>query len=739
MPYPMIALLSAALALTACGPSGGGDAGTGGGGGATGGGSGGGGAVGGGSGGGGGTGGGAMGGGTGGGAVGGGTGGGGGGGGDAGAACDHTVPASVGGWSTLTFSEAGLVLTGFAGAEDSQIVGDPECGAGSANKVMLVGRSPSAMSYAGTVIATMSGTVPAVPFSAQNTRFSVRTRSAVAGIKVRLKLEDVADSSHSVEAEVPTTVANAWETLTFDFANHVSGTPALNLGYTYNKLIVFFDFGTAGSAANSRPYYADDIAFIGGGGTGADAGTDAGSMDAGMDAGTVDAGTTDAGTDAGMPVSPYAVFVDNYNTTAGAAFVDFGGAINNVTRDTATTNNGHASLKVVAPSSSYTGGAIVAATPPDLRAYNVMSFWAKASAAATVVNNLGFGDTAAAGSGPLNVETHTTTIGTAWAKYYVPIPRPAALDAHAGLFYFAGLTTGTTVWFNDIQYEVLSPTAYATAVGAVTNVSVNWPTPTIVAGATYSLDFNPNTVFYTTPTLYRVGWKYFSLSSSNPLIATVNNAGLITGVDGGMAVISAGAIGGFNTPGSSTVTVTAGGATSPTTVAPTPGARPANQVVSLYNSSAIYTNRAVDTWGTSWSNNNAGPRLSDYTIPTTTRVVKKYDMLNYVGVEFLNPGPHLNVPGTWTMHIDIWTANATTFSIKMVTFNAGGGTTGGTAGPEFQYNLSGLTQGAWNSVNIPMSAFTGVDTTHIGQILWANNTPVPENGTFFLDNIYFFQ
>lgn len=703
----------------------------GGGGGTTGGGAGGGGGTtGGGAGGGGGTTGGGAGGG--GGAVGGGAGGGGGG--DAGAACDHTVPPSIGGWTTITFSEAGVTLTGFGGAEDSQVVGDPECGAGSANKVMLVGRAPTAMTWAGTTVGTMSGSIPAVPFSAGNTRFSVRTRSEVAGIQVRLKLEDAADPTRSVETEATTTVANAWETLTFDFAQQASGTAPLNLAYTYNKLSIFFDFGTAGSATNSRPYYADDIAFIGGGGSGTDGG-----MDAGTDAGMPDAGMPDAGMDGGMAPAPFPVFVDAYNTAVGAAFVDFGGAINDVTRDTTTMNNGHASLKVVAPSSSYTGGAIVAATPPDLRAYNVMSFWAKASAAATVVNNLGFGDTAAAGSGPLNVETHTTTIGTAWAKYYVPIPRPAALDAHAGLFYFAGLTTGTTVWFNDIQYEALDATAYATAIGAVTNISVNWPSPTVIAGATYSLDFNPNTVFYTTPTLYRVGWKYFSLSSSNTQVATVDDTGTITGVDAGTATISAGSIGGFATPGSATVTVTAGGATSPGTAAPDPGARPSNQVVSLYTSSAIYTARAVDTWGTSWSNGGAGPRLSDYTIPSTTRVVKKYDMLNFVGVEFLNPGPHLSVPSTWTMHIDIWTPNATTFSIKMVTFNAGGGNTGGTAGAEFQYNLSGLAQGAWNSFNIPMSAFTGVDTTHIGQMLFANNTPAPENGTFFLDNIYFFQ
>jgi hypothetical protein len=62
---------------------------------------------------------------------------------------------------------------------------------------------------------------------------------------------------------------------------------------------------------------------------------------------------------------------------------------------------------------------------------------------------------------------------------------------------------------------------------------------------------------------------------------------------------------------------------------------------------------------------------------------------------------------------------------------------GGAAGPEFEYTFSNLTQGSWNELNVPLTAFTGVDTTRIGQIIIVN--PGNEMGTFFLDNIYFFQ
>lgn len=56
-----------------------------------------------------------------------------------------------------------------------------------------------------------------------------------------------------------TTVANAWETLVFDFANQATGTAALNLTYTYNMASIFFDFGTPGSG---KVFYWDDVTFL---------------------------------------------------------------------------------------------------------------------------------------------------------------------------------------------------------------------------------------------------------------------------------------------------------------------------------------------------------------------------------------------------------------------------------------------------------------------------------------------
>ena len=123
------------------------------------------------------------------------------------------------------------------------MVADP---AGGTNKVARVVKSATAEVWAGTTVSTGAGaSVGKIPFDAANTRMTVRVYSPNAGIKVRLKVEDAADATHSVETEATTTVANAWETLTFDFANPAAGTAALNFSYTYNKVSIFFNFGVA--------------------------------------------------------------------------------------------------------------------------------------------------------------------------------------------------------------------------------------------------------------------------------------------------------------------------------------------------------------------------------------------------------------------------------------------------------------------------------------------------------------
>lgn len=193
------------------------------------------------------------------------TGGGGGGGGSGGAS------GSTGTCTTapcLDFSASSVAYTGFGGASGSQDV-DP---ADPANKVARLVKTAGAQVWAGVTVATTAAnnSVAAAALSS-NRVVTLRFYSPAAGKSVKLKFEDAADGSHSVETDATTTVANAWETLSFDFTNLSAGTPALNAGYTYDKVSIFPDFGN--TPGTDEVFYADELKYTGVSGGGGSSGT----------------------------------------------------------------------------------------------------------------------------------------------------------------------------------------------------------------------------------------------------------------------------------------------------------------------------------------------------------------------------------------------------------------------------------------------------------------------------------
>lgn len=166
----------------------------------------------------------------------------------------NSIPASL---LTLpvTFDQAGInyAMTDFGG-NSTVTAADP---VNAANNVKKTTKTNGAETWAGTTIG--AGFTAPLAFSATATQMSVRVYSPAAGLPVRLKVEDRNNNTHSVETEKLTTVANAWETLVFDFRNQASGTAALNLAYTYDMASIFFDFGIAG---NGKIFYWDDVTFL---------------------------------------------------------------------------------------------------------------------------------------------------------------------------------------------------------------------------------------------------------------------------------------------------------------------------------------------------------------------------------------------------------------------------------------------------------------------------------------------
>jgi hypothetical protein len=148
-------------------------------------------------------------------------------------------------------------VTDFGG--NSTVLGaDP---ANSGNTVAITTKTAGAETWAGTTIGTATGFASAIPFTAGSTKMSVRVWSPTAGTPIRLKVEDASNAAISVETEVNTTVASAWETLVFDFSNQASGTAAINFSNTYNKASIFFNFGKTGVQAGEQTYYWDNVTF----------------------------------------------------------------------------------------------------------------------------------------------------------------------------------------------------------------------------------------------------------------------------------------------------------------------------------------------------------------------------------------------------------------------------------------------------------------------------------------------
>jgi hypothetical protein len=187
-----------------------------------------------------------------------------------------------------------------------------------------------------------------------------------------------------------------------------------------------------------------------------------------------------------------------------------------------------------------------------------------------------------------------------------------------------------------------------------------------------------------------------------------------------------------------------------TNAAPTP-TLPQSSVLSLYNSSGVYTNTPVETWLAFWS----GATESPYTIPGTGRTVLKYSSLQYAGVTFYNNDPTLgaggdNVGGTTNFainttgydhfHVDLWTPDANRFGIQLVSINPTQA-----AQVDFLPASGVITNYGWVSLDIPLSTFEAANPstvfTNLQQLLWVENQAGDgtSGSTFYIDNVYFYN
>jgi PKD repeat protein len=150
---------------------------------------------------------------------------------------------------------------GFGGA-NAAVIANPDVSEGNNSaRVVELNKTSGSEVWAGAFL-PLEGPVD---FSSSSKIF-INVWSPRAGIPVILKLEDAVDADINVEVTTNTTMANGWHQMEFDF----SGSGDLSL--PYEKVVIFFDFGTNGMNEN---FYFDEISLDpdgsgGGGGGGGD-------------------------------------------------------------------------------------------------------------------------------------------------------------------------------------------------------------------------------------------------------------------------------------------------------------------------------------------------------------------------------------------------------------------------------------------------------------------------------------
>jgi hypothetical protein len=121
------------------------------------------------------------------------------------------------------------------------------------NNVLKFTKPVGAQPWAGVTLGNQTLNNP-IPFTATENIISVKVYSPAAGLPIMMKAEETGGGF--AEATMNTTVANAWETLFFDFSSPSAGSIDYNLDY--DVLSFFGDFMTP---ASGQEFYIDSVFF----------------------------------------------------------------------------------------------------------------------------------------------------------------------------------------------------------------------------------------------------------------------------------------------------------------------------------------------------------------------------------------------------------------------------------------------------------------------------------------------
>jgi hypothetical protein len=365
----------------------------------------------------------------------------------------------------------------------------------------------------------------------------------------------------------------------------------------------------------------------------------------------------------------------------------------------------------------------------DLSSYNALTFYAKGSIPGTV-NELGLGQDFL--QNQYLVSYYNLKLTTYWKKYVIPIPDASKLTSEQGLFWYAEGPEdgdGYSFWIDDLKYENLGTIAQ--------------PRPSILSGRndtltsfiglsseitglsqTVNLGSGEDVTVTAAP-------AYFTFTSSDPSVATVNENGEVSVAGEGETVITA-LLGGVAATGS--LTIQSIGDYMP---APVPDEDPGN-VISIF--SDAYENVPVDYYNGFFNGDGqttlGGVGENGADIVVDGDGIINYTNLNFVGIGTFEEVPSIDASGMTHLHVDINVREAIDAGdyIRLQLINSvGNNETSGS----FTIDSNTLQQNEWVSLDIPLNNFSGLtERSEIGLIFFVSDATI---SNIFVDNIYYYD
>ena len=426
------------------------------------------------------------------------------------------------------------------------------------------------------------------------------------------------------------------------------------------------------------------------------------------------------------------VYLDGFSS--GLEYLPFSGSfLAAFTVDEQTFQSGTSAMRFDVPNEGDPLGGFVGAIFPDfggrdLTGFDALTFWAKASQAATI-NEIGFGIDF--GENRHQVTLPNLQLTTNWRQYIIPIPAPDRLTQEQGLLWYAeGPENGNgyTFWLDEVEFVnlgTLGQPSFLIADGQ--NIDVN-----TLAGATVEPPSLRQIITLESgqDQTTDISAAYFDFESSDPLVATVNADGSIEAVGQGVAIIT-GSVDGF--PANGSVAIFVEGAF---VSAPEPTVDP-SEVISIF--SDFYSNRPVDYLNGFWA---PFQTTLGGGIEVGGDNIIEYTDLNFVGIQFIENTSTIDISEMTHFHVDIQVREPVEDGdyIEFELLDAGPDDmlgTGNEQSGKIRITSDDLVNGEWFSVDALLTNFPGLlNRSNLAQIIIVSDATI-EN--VYLDNMFFYR